>query len=95
MKKLAVLYFFLFSSVLFSQDAKTEEQQSKMLDFVSQTGVILKFQDYELPKVKLNYGIAESKIRKIISGEIGRSIFYKYQKRVNMIQKLHLLHMKT
>ncbi len=69
MKKLAVLYFFLFSSVLFSQDAKTEEQQSKMLDFVSQTGVILKFQDYELPKVKLNYGIAESKIRKIISGD--------------------------
>ena len=40
-----------------------------MLDFVSQTGVILKFEDYELPKVKLSYGIAESKIRKITSGD--------------------------
>ena len=69
MKKLILLYCILFSSLVFSQDVKTKEQQSKMLDFVSQTGVILKFEDYELPKVKLSYGIAESKIRKIISGD--------------------------
>lgn len=69
MKKLILLYCILFSSIVFSQDDKTKEKQSKMLDFVSQTGVILKFEDYELPKVKLSYGIAESKIRKIINGD--------------------------
>ncbi|WP_417859170.1 hypothetical protein [Xanthomarina gelatinilytica] len=62
----SIILFFLVLGV-FSQEKK--EEQSKMLDFVSQTGVILKFEDYELPKVKLSYGIAESKIRKITSGD--------------------------
>jgi hypothetical protein len=69
MKKLTLLYLILFSTVLFSQEEKGKENDSKMKEFVSQTGVILKFEDYDLPRVKLSYGIAESKVRKITSGD--------------------------
>lgn len=68
MKKVIVLVFCLSLAVngVFSQEKR--EQKSKMLDFVSKTGAILKFEDYNLPDIKLYYGIAESKIRKISSG---------------------------
>jgi len=69
-KILKTITTFIFSLIIisgaFSQEKK--EQKSKMLDFVSKTGVIIKFEDYNLPKLKLNYGVAEAKIRKIISG---------------------------
>ncbi|WP_281980340.1 hypothetical protein [Tenacibaculum mesophilum] len=60
------LIVFLITSSLFSQ--KQKEKTSKVLDFVSKTGIILKFEDYKLPSIKSSYSIAESKIRKIISG---------------------------
>ncbi len=68
MKKGITLLFCLSLMVsgVFSQEKK--EEKSKMLDFVSKTGAILKFEDYNLPNIKLYYGIAESKIRKISNG---------------------------
>ncbi len=69
MKKTITLLFALFLvNGIFSQEQK--DQQSKMLDFVSKTGVIIKFEDYSLPNVKASYGYAQSKIRKIISGNV-------------------------
>jgi hypothetical protein len=54
---------------LFAQDAKdVNEESSKMDAFASKTGTIIKFIDYALPDLKLTYGIAETKIRKFVSG---------------------------
>jgi len=66
MKKIVLLLILAIVSISYGQDQK--EQQSKMLDFVSKTGVIIKFEDYELPNIQESYGFAESKIRKIIAG---------------------------
>jgi hypothetical protein len=63
---ITILIILLTTFGVFSQDQK--EQQSKMLDFVSKTGVIIKFEDYNLSNIKSSYGIAESKIRRIVSG---------------------------
>lgn len=65
-KVITISLTFIVISASFGQEKK--EQKSKMLDFVSKTGVIIKFEDYDLPSLKLNYGVAETKIRKIISG---------------------------
>lgn len=65
-KTLLMLFSFLFVSVVFGQDVK--DANTKMDEFVSKTGVILKFEDYTLDNIKLNYGVAEAKIRKVISG---------------------------
>ncbi len=69
-KKITILLFsILVANGVHSQEQKEhKEQKSKMIDFVSKTGVIIKFEDYDLPSLKLNYGVAETKIRKIISG---------------------------
>ena len=57
----------LIIGVAFSQEKK--EQKSKMLDFVSKTGVIIKFEDYNLLSIKTKLCTpVELKIRKIISG---------------------------
>ena len=67
MKKIISVILILFIvNISYSQDKKDES--SKMQEFVSKTGTILKFENYKLPNIKLNYGIAESKIRKIIAG---------------------------
>ncbi len=65
-KTITILIILLTTLGVFSQEQK--EQKSKMLDFVSKTGVIIKFEDYNLSNIKSSYGIAESKIRRIISG---------------------------
>ena len=62
---ITILISLLITISLFSQEQK--EQNSKMLDFVSKTGVIIKFEDYNLSNIKTSYGVIESKIRKIIS----------------------------
>ncbi len=75
MKKtiLLTLIFILSISILFGQEAK--EADTKMDRFLSRTGVIVKFEDYKLEGMKLSYGIADTKIRKIYSGgEV--SLFY-------------------
>lgn len=53
-------------ATLFAQDAKDE--QSKMDQFASKTGVIVKFEDFNLPNIPLSYGAAEARIRKLTSG---------------------------
>jgi len=71
----------LISLTIYAQ--KTEEvkkESTKMEAFNSKTGVIIKFVDYTLPNLKLTYGVAETKIRKLISGsEI--QLFYQISKK--------------
>jgi len=67
MKKLLfVTGLLFFAIVVFGQDVK--EANTKMDAFASKTGVIIKFVDYALPNLSLNYGAAETKVRKLISG---------------------------
>jgi len=63
---LLILGSFLFVIGLYGQDVK--DASTKMDEFASKTGVIVKFEDYNLANIKLSYGVAETKIRKIISG---------------------------
>ena len=66
---LLVLSVFLLTSNLLAQDVKDAKEESTKMDaFASKTGTIIKFIDYSLPDLKLVYGVAETKIRKIISG---------------------------
>jgi hypothetical protein len=52
-----------------AQDSKdVKAVNTKMDSFVSKTGQILKFVDYSLPNLKIKLGIAETKVRKVISG---------------------------
>ena len=77
---LLVLSMFLLTSNLFAQDAKDiKEESTKMDAFASKTGVIIKYIDYSLPNLKLTYGIAETKIRKFISG-LDIEYFYQISK---------------
>lgn len=78
MKNLFLLFsIVLLTSNLFAQDAKdVKEESTKMDAFASKTGTIIKYIDYSLPDLKLSYGIAETKIRKFISGP---DIEYFYQ----------------
>ena len=72
-----IVIFALISAICFAEDAK--ESATKMDQFASKTGAILKFVDYKLLDLKLNYGVAETRIRKIISGgEVG--YFYQISK---------------
>jgi hypothetical protein len=72
-----LLSIVLLTSNLFAQDAKdVKEESTKMDAFASKTGTIIKYIDYSLPDLKLTYGIAETKIRKFISGP---DIGYFYQ----------------
>ena len=77
--------FILLISVLatgsmLAQGAKDAKKEATKMDaFASKTGVIIKFIDYNLPNLKLTYGIAETKIRKLYSGqEVG--YFYQISK---------------
>ena len=46
----------------YSQDAKeTKKANTKMEQFGSKTGVIARYEDFKSPKLKLNYGLAETK----------------------------------
>lgn len=67
MKKIFLLLFSIcITSLAISQDVK--DADDKMTEFASKTGVIIKFEDYKLPDIKLSYGVAETKIRKLTSG---------------------------
>lgn len=67
MKMIKVIAIVLMISInAFGQDVK--EAESKMEAFASKTGVILKFQDYNLSGMNLTYGAAEARISKISSG---------------------------
>lgn len=62
---LPLMSLFLHQSV--AQDKMTDAE-TKMDAFTSKTGVIVKFIDYTLPGLNFSYGKADTKIRKIISG---------------------------
>jgi len=82
MKKLlfVLLVTVLGTVSVFAQDAKDAKKEATKMDaFASKTGVIIKYVDYNLPNLKLTYGIAETKIRKLYSGqEVG--YFYQISK---------------
>lgn len=63
---ITLIILLLMNYTSFGQEKK--DTNSKMQDFVSKTGTILKFENYNLQDIKLSYGVAESKIRKIIAG---------------------------
>jgi len=64
MKTLIMVFVMsLCTAQLFGQDL--DKVQSKMDRFVSKTGSILKFSDYEQKSFKTNYEVVETKIRKI------------------------------
>jgi hypothetical protein len=70
MKKILLgLSMFLLTSNLFAQDVKDIKEESTKIDaLASKTGVIIKYIDYSLPNLKITYGVAETKIRKFVSG---------------------------
>jgi len=79
MKKLLFLLLISVLEISFvsAQNAKnTNKEATKMDVFASKTGVIIKYIDYKLPNLKLTYGIAETKIRKLYSGQ---DVGYFYQ----------------
>lgn len=78
MKKIAFILTLLITTYSFSQDVKKESEKvkSKMESFASKTGVITKFTDYNLNKLKSIYTVAKTRIRKINSGD---NIKYFYQ----------------
>lgn len=81
MKKiLTVLTLFIYTFG-FSQDVKDdgEKVQTKMERFVSQSGVITKFTDTNLSNLKAGYTVAETRIRKLNSGDNVR-YFYQIEK---------------
>lgn len=73
-QKTILILFIIMATSLFAEDAKT--QVTKMDVFASKTGAIIKFIDYSLPDLQVSYSLAETKVRKLISGD---SIGYFYQ----------------
>ena len=67
MKKVLIFTLLtIITGVAAAQDA--QDEATKFEQFASKTGVIIKFIDYSLPDLRLTYGVAETKIRKLISG---------------------------
>lgn len=81
MKNYLTILTLSISVVIYGQDMKKEAQKekTKMEQFASQTGVITKFTDTNLTKLKTSYAIAETRIRKLTSGEIEK-YFYQIEK---------------
>lgn len=86
-----------FSNFLLSQQSELEK--SKMVDFVSKTGITIKFEDYELPNIQLSYNTAESNIRKISAANEQRyflqlSVKSKYDTKVASIAYQDLIEVR-
>ena len=62
-----ILSMLSIASNLHSQDIK--DTHTKIEKFTSKTGVIVKFEDYNLPKLTHAYGAAKTKVRKLKSGD--------------------------
>lgn len=97
MKKIIMVLFIAGFSLCHAQDEK--QAPSKMSDFVSKTGVLLKFEDFDLPNINLNYGAAEAKIRRINSGGEIRYFYQiskdgKYDKKTASIAEEDLVEME-
>jgi len=76
MKKFAVslVCMFLFSTLIFSQEKSAP--QTKFDQFLSSTGKIIRFEDFNLSKIKTDYDIIDSKVRKF---SVGSDTKYFYQ----------------
>src|SRR6056300_239607 len=58
--------FLCIQNIGYAEDIK--DKQTKMEVFASRTGVIVKYEDYNLADILLNYGVAEARVRKLTSG---------------------------
>ncbi|MCM4161894.1 hypothetical protein FHG64_06300 [Antarcticibacterium flavum] len=81
MKKILLISVLLITTYSFSQDIKKESEnaKTKMETFASKTGVITKFTDTNLSNLKSSYTVAETRVRKISSGDNER-YFYQIEK---------------
>ena len=79
MKKGIITLLILFCAITI-HGQESRESKSKMSEFVSQTGSIIKFEDYNLPKIKSLYGNLDVKIRKIMNGNLIK-FFYQLSKK--------------
>lgn len=81
MKKIITLFSLLISIIAFSQDIKVESEkaETKIESFASKTGVITKFTDTNLADLKASYTVAETRIRKVNSGNTEK-YFYQIEK---------------
>jgi len=73
-QKNILIFLIVMATSIFAEDIKV--QTTKMDIFASRTGVLIKFIDYSLPDLQVAYSLAETKVRKLISGE---NIGYFYQ----------------
>lgn len=80
MKKIVLLVVFVWIGIASTSAQDAKQEQTKMDAFASKTGVIIKFQDYSLPSLKLLYGISETSIRKVSSGGEPK-YFYRIEKK--------------
>jgi hypothetical protein len=76
-KTLFILFSLNLALCAFGQDVK--EANTKLEKFISKTGVIIKYEDYNLNDIKLTYGFAKSKIRKVTNGD-ATALFYQISK---------------
>lgn len=81
MKKIFTILVLLITTYSFSQDNKTQSDKAKtkMETFSSKAGVITKFIDFNLSNLKTSYTVAETRIRKINSGNLEK-YFYQIEK---------------
>lgn len=64
-----VLVLMIFSRVIFTQDdQKKPIEQTKLDNFVSKTGVIIKYNDFKLEMLKGIYSVSETRVSKVTSG---------------------------
>lgn len=68
MKKLLHLVLVLAPLFAYCQNEDQKESVTKMDLFSSATGEIIKFIDYALPDLNLSYGVAQTRVRKMMVG---------------------------
>lgn len=80
--KILLISILLFTITSCAQDSKKGiiKEETKMEAFTSKKGVIIKYIDYSLPNLPLTYGSAETKIRKLVSGNEVK-LFYQISKK--------------
>jgi hypothetical protein len=76
--KILLISILLISITSCTQEIKKDV--TKMEAFTSKKGVIIKYIDFSLPDLPLTYGVAETKIRKLISGNEVQ-LFYQISKK--------------
>ena len=69
MRKLQLLLVSLLFTFQFCYSQEKEVQKTKIDEFSSATGEIVKFIDYEAKELKISYGVVETKLRKFSAGD--------------------------